>query len=360
MHEQAGAARGASFEPRPLGSPRGFRIRAGRIHGSAAVPGTFVAWLEHMVTETVLIYWGILALVGALVTIRVLLALSRSTQRRLRQLRKRKQFDAVATDSPVDDPTRLARERGAAAIQTHFTVTRKLIIPLVWGFILVAASFPFLNRVPAAVLSVVVGAITVLLGMAARPFVENAIAGLVISFSRLINIGDTVYVDDHYGTVEDISTTHTTIKVWDWRRYVLPNSRMLQSNFINYSIYDRYQWAYVEVTVGYSADLEKVRKLAIEAPVKSRYFAAHEPPRFWVSGMDKTSIRCWVAAWADSPSDAWLLKHDIRSDLAMAFQRENIPTHSIQFGAPPFLDQVVESPNQMVEENPPLRVSPGG
>lgn len=32
---------------------------------------------------------------------------------------------------------------------------------------------------------------------------------------RLINMGDTVVLDEHYGTVEDVTLTHTTVRIWN-------------------------------------------------------------------------------------------------------------------------------------------------
>jgi small-conductance mechanosensitive channel len=158
--------------------------------------------------------------------------------------------------------------------------------------------------------------------------IENAFAGLAIAFSRLINIGDTVLLGERYGTVEDISVTHTTIRLWDWRRCVIPNSKMLQSEVINYSLHDRFQWAYVEFWVNYDADLKKVAELAAEACKASAHFAPYEPPVFWVMDLAERGICCWIAAWADSPSSAWVLKCDMRATLVRAFAEHGICPHT--------------------------------
>lgn len=74
---------------------------------------------------------------------------------------------------------------------------------------------------------------------------------MVISFSKHFLTGDTVTLDSQYGTIEDISLTHTTIKLWDWQRYVVPNHRMLSKEVINHSHRQGYlmAWvAYVKIT----------------------------------------------------------------------------------------------------------------
>ncbi len=284
-----------------------------------------------MVNLRPIVYVAVVALAGLGLLAWVYMRMRRMAQLRREKLEGRRRLDALATESPVDNPTELARMRGIASIEEHFTVTRRLVFPIAFLLVLFVAGLPFLDRIPAASVSLLVAALTVLVGIAARPVVENAMAGLVISSSKIISIGDTVRIDDWYGTVEDITTTHTTIKVWDWRRYVLPNSRMLQSAFINYSLFDKYQWAYVEFWIAYDADFEKAREIALDSPNDSRYFANHEPPRFWVMEMTKEGSRCWVAAWADTPSDAWLLTNDMRTAIIRGFQRAGIATHSVRF-----------------------------
>lgn len=275
-----------------------------------------------------LIYVTAVVLLGVLVLVRALFYLRRATEVRKKHLRGRSTVDAVETESPHDDPTKLARERGFESIETFTTASRRMLVPLVTLAMVSAVSLPFLDRVPAAVLSLLGAGITVLVGIAARPIIENAIAGLVISSSRLVHIGDTLRIDDWYGTVEDITTTHTTLRLWDYRRYVLPNSQMLQTPFLNYTLVDEYQWGYVEFWVSYDTDLELVERLATESPEASEHFARYEPARFWVMEMAKEGVRCWVAAWADSPADSWALTHDMRTRLIRSFREHGIEAHA--------------------------------
>jgi small-conductance mechanosensitive channel len=156
------------------------------------------------------------------------------------RLEAKRRFEPIPTGSPVDDPTATARRQGVQSIERHFSITRRIVLPALAGAVVLLASLPFLDQVPAALLSLLIGGGTVLVGVAARPFVENALSGLAISSSRLVSIGDTVLVDGFFGTIEDVTLTHTVVKIWDWRRYVIPNARMLSNPFVNASLFDRF------------------------------------------------------------------------------------------------------------------------
>jgi small-conductance mechanosensitive channel len=256
------------------------------------------------------------------------------------QLKSRHVEEVIPTETPLRNPSRTARERGLESIESQFTVTRRILLPTIAILTGMALSVPLWSQIPAATVSLLVTAIAVIGGIAARPYLENALAGLTVSTSNLFNIGDTVVFDEHYGTIEDITTTHTTIKLWDWRRYVVPNSQMLAAKIVNYTLHDSYRWTHVEFWVSYEADLDAVKEIALAAPLGSEHYAPHEAPAFWIMNLTRDGVKCWVAAWADSPSDSWMLAVHMRSEIITGLRAHGIRAHGFHHhvgGAPPGL-----------------------
>ena len=255
--------------------------------------------------------------------------LKRAKRKRKLNVKSIKRFEPLKTSTPLDKPNLEAEEAALDSVETRFSIIKKTIViclVLIWC---IALAFPFLNRIPATLISVVIGAVGVILGIAARPFIENMISGVVLSFSKTLRLGDTVIVDKVYGTVEDMTITHTVIKSWNWRRYLVPNSRMLTKEFINCTLNDTYQWAHVEFFVSYKSNLSEVKNIAVEAAKQSTYFSNYEAPRFWIMDTEKDTVKCWIAAWADNALAAWQLKHDIRTNILEKFNEHGIKTHQI-------------------------------
>lgn len=276
------------------------------------------------------IYFSIVIPLGAILLWLAKRHIKRVEKERRRSVFGRKGFESIKTSTPLQRPFKESRKAAIESVENRFSIIRKLSvisIAIIW---ILALIFPFLNKIPANFISILVGAFSVIIGIAARTFIENLIAGIVISFSHPLKVGDTVSLDGHYGTVEDITITHTIIKIWNWRRYIIPNSKMLQKDFVNMSLNDRYQWAHVEFRVAYSTDLELVRKLAIQAAQESKHFADYEAPSFWIMEMEERGYKCWVAAWANTASDAWELKNEIRSNLITVFAKKGIKSHMTQ------------------------------
>ena len=226
------------------------------------------------------IYVAAVWAIGGLLIAKTAIWLRSAERRRRERVEEKEWFEAVLTDTPLDDPVAEARARGLVNIEGNTTVTRRVLIPTLVVATVVLAVLPFLGQIPAALISIVAAIATVVVGVAARPVVESAFAGLAIAWSRQVNIGDTVLVDDFYGTVEDITVTHTTVRLWDWRRYVVPNAKMMNSSLVNYSLHDRFQWAYVEFWVGPEVDLEVVEELAVMAPERSARTAFGSMPAY--------------------------------------------------------------------------------
>lgn len=288
------------------------------------------------------IYLFVVTAVGALSLTRVLYKLASSKRRRLREIEGQKEWEAIRIDQHWGDADAHEAAKSAALerVGERFSVTRRLVVPMIVLGTAALASLPFLNAVPAASLSLIVGGVTLVFGIAARPIIENAVAGLMISYSRTINIGDTVRLAGHYGTIEDISSTHTTIKVWNWNRYLVPNSKMLSHEFENLSLNDDLIWAHVEFVVGYDADLSVVEEVAREAVESSDHAVREKSHTMWYSDLRSEGVLCWVAGWASTPSNAWSLQHEIRKGLVRGFQAQAIPirSHRVQIESSPFKD----------------------
>ncbi len=277
-------------------------------------------------------YLGLVGLSGALLIAWARYKISKLQFQRSRRIKGLKQFETIKTSTPVDKPIQQAKETAVENIEYRFSIIRKLSFYSIITVWVIALAFPFLDRMPATFISFIVAASAIVVGVAARPFIENLISGIVISFSQPIRIGDTVLIDEKYGTIEDISVTHTIVKMWNWRRYIIPNGSMLSKEIINCTINDTYQWMHVEFYVAYDGDISLVEQLAIDAASKSRHFANYEKPRFWVMGMEDKAYRCWVVAWADNPADAWELGNDIRTELIKQFNSHGIKAHQFELG----------------------------
>lgn len=280
--------------------------------------------------DNVYIYLGTVSVVGVAVIWWATSALLKSKSNREKRLRRLKNFNSVQTSLPKAEGQIGEIDAAVEKIENRFSIIRKITFFFIFIVLGLALSLPFLNSMPAAMVSLMVAVSTTVLGFAAKPVIENIIAGVVLSLSKAIRVGDTVVIEDQYGTVEDISLNHTIIKLWNWKRLIIPSSKMLSLELESFTYNDTYIWVHVEFYTSYENDLELVRQMAIESVQSSKHFISQESPDFWVMNLDKDAYQCWVAGWTNSATRAWNLASDIRTGIAVRFQAAGIKTHNVQ------------------------------
>lgn len=79
------------------------------------------------------------------------------------------------------------------------------------------------------------GVAGVIVGFAAQKTLGMIIAGLQIAFTQPIRLEDAVIVEGEWGWIEEITLTYVVVKLWDWRRLVVPINYFLDNVFQNWT-----------------------------------------------------------------------------------------------------------------------------
>ncbi len=121
----------------------------------------------------------------------------------------------------------VTREELTPVLDTRLRFLRRLITLsiVVIGLLLALSQFGGLSRLAAGLLAS--GAlIAAILGFAARQTLANLIAGVMLTITQPLRIGDRVTVEDETGTVEDVRLNYTVVRGGDGGRIFIPNERL--------------------------------------------------------------------------------------------------------------------------------------
>jgi small-conductance mechanosensitive channel len=171
----------------------------------------------------------------------------------------------VVFDHYVD---RVAARRSpdyGARLRTRLTVLRKVILAFV--FVIVAWSvlevFPATGQLARTLLAS--GAfIALLIGVAFSVPLGNIGAGVLLSLSQPVRIGDRISVGDVTGTAEEITLIHTVVRTDEGRTAFVPNSQMVTSTVVNRSLDDPRRSVSVRLPVAITASVDQARRLLLE------------------------------------------------------------------------------------------------
>ncbi|QRN99812.1 mechanosensitive ion channel [Archangium violaceum] len=172
----------------------------------------------------------------------------------LRFLRVTSQFvQQTVTKEPKD----AARARG---LHTQLVVLRSVFEAATYiiSAALLLMQFETVRNVGVSLLASA-GIAGLVIGLAAQKSISSLLAGIQLSITQPIRIGDQVVVENEFGTVEEITLTYVVVKVWDERRLVVPISQFLDKSFQNWSKGGQSMLGPVQLLVDFTADMEALR-----------------------------------------------------------------------------------------------------
>lgn len=79
------------------------------------------------------------------------------------------------------------------------------------------------------------GAAGIIVGLSLQPLLTNLIAGVQIAMTQPFRIDDAVIVENEWGWIEEINATYVVVRLWDWRRLVVPLTYFIQNPFQNWT-----------------------------------------------------------------------------------------------------------------------------
>ncbi|MGY8705748.1 mechanosensitive ion channel [Bradyrhizobium sp. 18BD] len=167
------------------------------------------------------------------------------------------------------------------------------------------------------------GAAGIIVGLAARPLLSNLIAGLQIAITQPIRIEDAVIIENEWGWVEDIAATYVVIRLWDWRRMVVPLSYFIEKPFQNWTRDTASLIGVIALHVDYCADVPRIRRW-LEGAVKGSKLWDGAVVNLQVIDADSRTIELRALVSARNAPQSWDLRCEMREKL-IAYIRDEMP-----------------------------------
>lgn len=177
------------------------------------------------------------------------------------------------------------------ARQATTTLTGYAILLL--GFMIILQT----SGIDLTTLNVIAGAVGVGVGLGLQEVANNFISGLIILFERPIKVGDRVQVGEVNGGVVAIRARSTTIVTNDNIAIIVPNSKFITENVINWTGTDPKIRFGVPVGVAYGSDPRVVEKALLEAARENDDVLPSPPAGVWFVEFGDSSLNFELRAW---------------------------------------------------------------
>lgn len=179
------------------------------------------------------------------------------------------------------------------------------------------------------------GIFTVVSGLASQQILGNIFSGFMIIYFRPFKIGDKITFNNQYtGIVEDITLRQTVIRDYENNRVIIPNSQISSQVIVNANHTDNVICKIIDVGIGYSSDIERAMPIMAETiashplTIDNRSVEqknANAPivmVRVTSLGESSVNLRAW--AWAENPSNGFILQCDSLQNIKHRFDDAGI------------------------------------
>lgn len=199
------------------------------------------------------------------------------------------------------------------------TIARYIV--LVIGFLIIIQSV----GIDLTTLNVLAGAVGVGVGFGLQNIASNFISGLIILLERPIKVGDRVEVDDVSGDVISVGARSSTIRTNDNIAIIVPNSKFISENVVNWSLIGDIVRFRIPVGVSYDSDVDEVSRLLLEVADENENVVSDPPPKVRLVKFGENSLNFELWAWTRSRLNRpGAFKSDINFAISRKFRDNNI------------------------------------
>ena len=184
------------------------------------------------------------------------------------------------------------------------------------------------------------------IGLALQGTLSNTVSGVILSFLPEIQIGDWVETNGYAGEVLEVNLRNIVIKQGDNNHVIIPNTKIVEDSFKNYSSTKRSR-VMVNCGVGYESDLEKVQEITVNAIYEIFKQNRNEEVEFAYEGFGDSSINYVVRFWTDvtKQRDILFAKHKAILAIKKAYNENDInipfPIRTLDFGKNKFRSETI-------------------
>jgi potassium efflux system protein len=205
------------------------------------------------------------------------------------------------------------------------TLVGGLVILEVWG-------------IDVRALAIVGSVLGVGIGFGLQGLANNFVSGIVIGLERPVKPGDYVRIAGHQGTVAHVGARATEIVTNERVSILVPNSKLLETELVNWSHRDPVCRIAVPVTVAYGSSLRTVRAALLEAAAHHPAVLRDRAPRVELRELGENGLHVELEVWTDRPREQRDLTSDLNYRIDAALRRHGIevpfPQRDLRLRAP--------------------------
>ena len=170
----------------------------------------------------------------------------------------------------------------------------------------IVIAFPYLPGFNSPAFQGVSVFLGVLFSLGSTSAIANVVGGIILIYTRSFQLGDKISIGDVIGDVIEKGLLVTRIRTPANRIITIPNSSLLNTNVINFSVSQReFKQPLIlqtTVTLGYDLPWRKVHATLKEAALATKFIVSEPAPFVLQTSLDDFYVSYQLNAYTDHPS----------------------------------------------------------
>lgn len=205
------------------------------------------------------------------------------------------------------------------------------------------------SGIPLDKITIILGALSVGIGLGLQGLVNNLVSGLIIAFENTVKVGDLIEVEGKPGIMKSIGFRSSVVNMFEGSTAVIPNGELISKQMINWTTGKGRKLTLV-VGVAYGTDLELAVRLLKEVIAGDLRIRNVPVPRVVPLEFSESSIVLEITFWLANYMDYPFVKGEIITKVDLTFKANGIRIPFPQRDL--YLKSVPESLNPKESEDP--------
>jgi len=183
-----------------------------------------------------------------------------------------------------------------------------------------------LANIPITIFTLLGGAVAIGLGFGSQTIINNFLSGLVIILERPIKVGDFVNNDGILSEVESIGLRSTKLKSFGNQHVFIPNSKIIDSQLVNYTYKNNIVRTGVNFGISYNTDIGIIGDVILTSLKKhNKILSSPNPKLIFINfGDSSLDFRIEFSLKINNVDDKRFIESDVRYMLFSLFKKHNI------------------------------------
>lgn len=172
--------------------------------------------------------------------------------------------------------------------------------------------------------TIILGALSVGIGLGLQGLVSNLVSGLIIAFEKPVKVGDLIEVDGKSGVMKSVGFRSSIVTLRNGSHLVVPNGDLLNNHLVNWSDARNARKVVIPLGVAYGSDLKKAKAVLEEIARADEHIMDTPAPAAVPRGFGNNVIQIDLVCWAANLHDAETLTGNIMLEIDAAFRQHQI------------------------------------